>query len=91
MRIAFDPAKRAATLESRGLDMLDAAEVFDGPTRTVPDDRKDYGETRFITFGFLRRRLVVVIWVRREDARRIISLRKANAREQAAIGASLRP
>ena len=50
---------------------------------SVEDDRQDYGETRFITIGFLDRRMVVVVWTQRGRARRIISLRKANDREQA--------
>ena len=53
MRIEFDPAKREATLEHRGLDMARAAEIFAGATLTIADDRKDYGELRFITIGRL--------------------------------------
>jgi uncharacterized DUF497 family protein len=30
VRITFDPAKRAATLASRGLDFVDAEKVFAG-------------------------------------------------------------
>ena len=41
MDIEFDPAKRDATLEARGLDMADAGEVFAGATLTVEDDRED--------------------------------------------------
>ena len=82
MRITFDPAKRAATLEGRGLDMADAAQVFETVHMTVEDDRKSYGETRNITIGFLSGRMVVLIWTPRGDARRIISLRKANGKEQ---------
>ena len=83
MKVTFDPAKRAATLADRGLDMADAECVFDGPHDTVEDDRDDYGEDRWITFGWLSGRLVVVIWTLRGTTRRIISLRKANDREQA--------
>lgn len=53
MRITFDPAKRAATLEHRGLDFADAAEVFAGLHTVAPDDRRDYGEPRFISAGYL--------------------------------------
>jgi uncharacterized DUF497 family protein len=34
MEISFDPAKRDWTLRERGLDFLDAAEVFDGSSMT---------------------------------------------------------
>jgi uncharacterized DUF497 family protein len=81
MEIEFDPAKRTATLDRRGLDMARAGEIFDGSTLTVEDDRQDYGEVRFITIGMLDRRMVVMVWTWRPPARRIISLRKANERE----------
>lgn len=84
MKIEYPAAKRDATLAERGLDMARAIDVFDGATLTVEDDRKDYGEVRQITIGFLDRRMVVVVWTQRGTARRIISLRKANEREQKA-------
>ncbi|MDO9527257.1 MAG: BrnT family toxin [Gemmobacter sp.] len=62
--------------------MARAAEIFSGATLTVEDDRVDYGETRLITIGFLDRRMVVMVWTQRGATRRIISLRKANEREQ---------
>jgi uncharacterized DUF497 family protein len=82
MKIEFDPAKRDATLEVRGLDMARAAEIFSGPTLTAEDDRQDYGEMRCITVGLLDDRMVVMVWTQRGEKRRIISLRKANDREQ---------
>lgn len=82
MKIEFDPAKRRATIEARGLDMADAGQVFDGDVLTVQDTRKEYGETRFITIGHLAGRMVLLAWTPRGDARRIVSMRKANAKEQ---------
>ena len=83
MVVEFDAAKRDATLEARGLDMARAGVVFTGATLTVEDDRQDYGEDRFITIGFLDERMVILVWTPRTGARRIISMRKANEREQA--------
>ena len=83
MKIEFDPAKRHITLEHRGLDMAQAGEIFEDTTLTIADDRRDYGEVRFITFGWLTGRMVVLVWTPRGAGRRIISLRKANDREQA--------
>ncbi len=91
MRLTFDPAKRTATLEERGLDFADAPEVFAGTVIDIPDRRINYGEDRVITIGFLRARMVVVVWRSvGEDARRIISMRKANDREQRRFGERLR-
>jgi uncharacterized DUF497 family protein len=81
VRITFDAAKRAATLEHRGLDFADAALVFAGRHFTAPDERRDYGEPRFITAGELGGRLVVLVWTPRGSARRIISMRFGHAKE----------
>lgn len=89
MAIVFDEEKRRKTLVERGLDFAAAGDVFDGPHLTIEDDRFDYGETRFFTIGFLGRRMVVVVWTPRDDDQRIISMRKANDREQEAYGGRL--
>lgn len=81
MRIIFDPAKREKTFIERGLDFARAGDVFTGVTVTMEDNRQDYGETRCITVGYLDNRIVVIVWTRRGEARRIISMRKANERE----------
>jgi uncharacterized protein len=81
MRISFDPAKRSRTLADRGLDFADAVEEFAGTTAEVEDLRKDYGEPRIICFGYLRGRLIQVVYTPRDAGRHIISMRKANARE----------
>ena len=82
MQVEFDPEKRILTLAERGLDMARAGEIFQDDHLTVPDPRKDYGEERFISVGFLDLRLVFLAWTRRGDKIRIISMRKANEREQ---------
>lgn len=84
MKIVFDPVKQARVLAERGLDMARAGEVFSGDTLTVEDDRYDYGETRYITIGFLDGHMVVLVWTPRQRSRRIISMRRANEREQKA-------
>ena len=63
--------------------MARADEVFAGSTLTVEDDRQNYGEDRFITIGFFDGRMVILVWTPRSGTRRIISMRKANEREQA--------
>ncbi len=82
MNIEFDQNKRMKTLTERGLDFADADKVFSGITATAPDTRRDYGEQRFITMGLLDGRVVVLVWTKRGENRRIISMRKANEREQ---------
>ena len=81
MRITFDAVKRDKTLIERGLDFARAREIFEGLTITMPDQRQEYGEARFLTAGWLDERIVIVVWTPRGLARRIISMRKANERE----------
>ena len=89
MEISYDPEKRAKTLAERGLDFEDAVHVFAGPTVEFEDDRRDYGETRFATFGLLKGRMVALVWTPRGKARHIISMRKANDREKKIYKAQL--
>lgn len=90
MRISYDPAKRASNLEKHGIDFEDAAEVFAGPAVTVPERR--YAEERYQTFGYLGGRIVQMVWTPRgNDVRRVISMRKCNAREQARVRQQLGP
>ena len=85
MRITFDPAKRAATLADRGLDFADASVVFAGATLTILDDRFEYGEPRFQTYGLLNGRLVMLVRTPRDAVRHIMSMRKCNDREKAKV------
>jgi uncharacterized DUF497 family protein len=47
------------------VDFADAEEVFAGRALTLPDERRDYGEARFITAGGLRGRFVMIAWTPR--------------------------
>ena len=86
VRVEYNSVKRAATLETRGLDMARAGEVFDGATLTVEDDRRDYGENRYIAIGLLDGAMVVLVWTPRAGTLRVISMRKANERERRLYG-----
>lgn len=89
MRITFDRAKREKTLLERGLDFGRAREIFAGIHLTRTDDRRDYGEPRFISAGTLDGRIVILVWTPRGRARRVISMRKANDRESKALAPHL--
>ncbi len=85
MKITFDPAKREVTLTHRGIDFADASRVFEGDHATWIDDRFDYGEVRQITAGWLDGRMVVFVWILRDDATHIISMRYCHAKEERKI------
>ena len=89
MRVTFNEAKRAWTLRERGLDFADADKVFDGPAFTQPDDRDDYPELRFQTYGLLDERLVMFAWTPISDGMHVISMRKCNDREKRKFASKL--
>jgi len=80
--IEWDNAKRTATLEERGLDFADVALIDWVLALTIADSRSDYTETRFVTMAPINGRLCVFAWCWRGEILRVISLRKANKREQ---------
>lgn len=84
MQIEFDEAKRQKTLAERALDFADASKVFTNAYFEFVDNRMDYGEVRFLTFGELDGRHVVITWTYRGHSRRIISMRYAHDEEIAA-------
>jgi len=86
MEVVFDPAKREATLLERGLDFLDAPRIFEDVTQSAVDSRIEYGETRWITYGKLDGRFVVLVHTMRGDTMRIISLRHAHQEEMGNAG-----
>jgi uncharacterized DUF497 family protein len=83
VRFEWDEEKRTTNLAKHGIDFLDVPEIFTGPMLAGPDARKDYGESRKIGFGFIRGRLMAVVFTERAKVIRIISARKANTREEA--------
>ena len=82
MSYGWDEQKRQINVKKHGVDFIDVPEVFDGDTVTIPDDRFDYGENRFIVIGILKNMVVVVIYTERGENIRIISARKATKNEQ---------
>ena len=78
----WDKAKNRSNFAKHGVAFEDAEQVFDGPCVTFEDDRFDYGEERLITLGLLAGRPVVIAHAPRGETTPIISMRKANRREQ---------
>lgn len=64
------------------MDFADAELVFDGPTFTFEDDRRDYGEQCWVRMGLLREKVVVIVHAETEDEIRIISMREVEKDEQ---------
>ena len=82
MKIEFDPEKNDRNIRERGIS-FEQARDFDWDGALVwRDTRRDYGEERFIALGFIGERLHSLVFTARGDTVRIISLRKANRREE---------
>lgn len=81
LRYEWDESKREETLCNREIDFA-SMEYFDWETAIHQRTDRD-GEERWSSFGLIGARLHNVIWTERGDRIRIISLRKANARETA--------
>jgi uncharacterized DUF497 family protein len=78
----WDEAKRKSNLREHRTDFAAASE-FDWDTAvTAIDDRQDYGEVREVAIGFIGVTLYSLVFTRRSDRIRIISLRKAESREK---------
>ncbi len=82
MRFEWDENKRITNLKTHGIDFADAYELFDYDRYLFEDDRFDYGETRWISFGLLFGEVVVVTHTESDEVVRFISVRKAKKNEQ---------
>ncbi len=81
MRFEWDEKKREANLAKHGVDFPTAAKALRNRAMVERDVRKEYGEPRWLGYGEFDGRLYVVVFTVRGDRIRIISARKANARE----------
>jgi uncharacterized protein len=88
IRSEWDDAKNDRCVRDRGFGFADILPAFLDPNRRMEhDDRRDYGEERFRLYGRAAGRLFVIAYTRRGTVTRIISARKANARERDRYGA----
>ena len=84
MELEWDTGKAARNFNKHGVSFEDAALVFFDSGRIGTQDRRnDYGEDRWVTIGFACSTLLYVVYtVRGEGTIRLISARKADAKER---------
>ncbi|MGQ0752303.1 MAG: BrnT family toxin [Betaproteobacteria bacterium] len=82
MKVEWDERKRKINLRKHGIDFVGCEAIFAGTTKTMIDDRENYREERFVTFGLLDDRVVAVVHIETADTIRVISIRKATRHEQ---------
>ncbi len=78
----WDEAKRQVNFAKHGVDFADLERFIWQPGRIREDKRIQYGEQRFIVDGHIAGRQFVLVFAKRNLKIRVISLRKANPREQ---------
>lgn len=82
MEITFDPEKDAKNRLKHHISLREAGAFRWRDALVQQDVRTSYAEPRFIGYGFVGIRLHVLVFTLREGGLRVISLRKANEREQ---------
>jgi uncharacterized protein len=78
----WDEGKRQQVLGERGVDILNAALVFEGPVLTRVDDRADYGEIRQIALGMVDNECFVVVLTDCGNVRRLITAWKGGRNDR---------
>jgi hypothetical protein len=82
--MSYDPAKQKLNMRKHGIDLAECDAVFDEPMLTREDDRETYGEQRLISLGWLKNRVVVLVWTDRDEEPHLISCREAKTHEEEA-------
>lgn len=84
LRFVWDAAKAEINLAKHGVSFEEASTVFGDPlSSTIFDEDHSLVEERYIDIGRSSQgRVLVVVYTERDNRVRIISARKATAREQ---------
>ena len=83
MKFTWDEGKNMGNRQKHGIDFADATAMFDHTMVTFLDQRKEYGEERWVGIGWLSGMLAVVVFTEPDgETVRLISARKASRHEQ---------
>jgi len=75
----FDPEKSRVNKERHGIDFIEAQELWNVPHIILP--AKTIGsEERFIILGQLRRKIYMAVFVKRDEAIRLITCHRVDER-----------
>ena len=81
-KFIWDESKRKSNLEKHGLDFEISPQVFDDQNaKTRQDNRTDYGEERYLTFGIVGSLRLCLCWTPRSGKIRVISLFIVNKKD----------
>ncbi len=82
MEFEWDSVKNQRNIEKHSIDFTDAVRIFERPTLTVVDNRRNYGEKRIAAMGTVEDVILYVVYTVRDGIWRIISARRANRCER---------
>jgi uncharacterized protein len=85
----WDEDKRQQVIRERGVDILYAAQIFEGDVLTRIDDRKDYGEIRSISIGLVEGECFVVVHTMRGESLRLVTAWKGGRNDRSEYQARL--
>lgn len=81
MKILFDPEKSISNQKKHGVPLALASQLDWDQAWAWVDNRFDYDENRMAALAPIQETLYYVAFIERDDAFRIISLRRATRRE----------
>ena len=79
----FDPDRNKPNIVKPGLSLVEGEGVLNDPLGLTVEDDSSAGESRWITVGMnAGGEILVVVWTERDDGERLISVRRATAKER---------
>tara|TARA_R110000850_G_scaffold69385_2_gene154114 strand:+ start:1408 stop:1683 length:276 start_codon:yes stop_codon:yes gene_type:complete len=69
----WDETKRAEIYKKHGVDLLEAALIFENDVLEKEDTRRDYGEKRMIALGIADGEVYIVVYTMRDNVHRLIT------------------
>jgi len=83
MGVEFDPNKDAENIARHGVSLTEGDGVLSDPLCLTVEDDSSQGEQRWVSIGTnVFGTLYVVVWTKRGDNERLISVRKPEPRER---------
>lgn len=82
MQFSWNEEKRRDVYEKHGVDMLEAALIFENPVLTKQDTRRDYGEIRMISLGMVDDEAFIVVHTERDGITRLITAWKGGKHDK---------
>lgn len=82
MEFEWDETKRAEIFTKHGVDILEAALIFENDVLEKEDTRRDYGEKRMIALGMADGEVYTVVYTKRDEVFRLITAWKGGQNDR---------